>query len=322
MRNHSEKFLNFFGSDLIETDIRSTEKKYNFLSKRIKGHLLHQIIREGVEILKFDFKASDAYTLKSPFFHNCLILTYIEKGTFYITNENNENVALKKEEVFINYETSKNPLYNLRLLENAENKGMIIIIDEKYLNSFIDDQEIIQCISLLKNKRIFKQKYIKSYPVKLTYIFQFILHYNNHLGQKLFILGKINEIVGGVITVFLRNILNETKEKDSFEKIKDYIDKHYLDPDILSKIQNEFYFNHLELRNEFKIKTGFGIYEYLKNLRLEEAFNLLISKDMRVNEVSEFLGYKSFGYFSKIFKDYFGASPKKVQQKFNLENNR
>jgi AraC-like DNA-binding protein len=316
MKYYCRKFLSFFKNNLIETSVSLTEKKYNFLDNKTNGFLSHQVIKEGIEILKFDLKTDDGYILNNDYFNNCFILIYLEKGKFEVSSSKEKKIILNKEEIFFSYETLKSPKYKIDLSPNLRYEGIILTISEKYLTSFIDDQEIIQCINLSKNKRIFKHKHIKIFPQKLIYILKMILFYHNYLGYKLFILGKINEIIGEIITVLLRNILNETTERDIFEIIKEYIEDHYYDPKILEKVQQKFYFNKMEVSRQFKEKTGFGIYEYLKNLKLERAYYLLISEKMKVHEISELLGYKSYGYFSKIFKDYFGVSPKKVQQNF------
>lgn len=59
----------------------------------------------------------------------------------------------------------------------------------------------------------------------------------------------------------------------------------------------------------FKKITGFNLWEYVIQLRMEESKSLLLNTDMRRYEIAERVGYESPEHFSKIFKKYFGVSP-------------
>lgn len=65
--------------------------------------------------------------------------------------------------------------------------------------------------------------------------------------------------------------------------------------------------------NRFKKITSISPNEYLKNLKLAKAKELLITKS--VTEVSYDLGYDNISYFIKLFKDKYGMTPKKFQTK-------
>ena len=55
-------------------------------------------------------------------------------------------------------------------------------------------------------------------------------------------------------------------------------------------------------------------YEYVKNTRLETAYNLLVSTKIHPEEISESLGYSSFSHFNKIFTQKYGVTPAKVRK--------
>ncbi len=59
----------------------------------------------------------------------------------------------------------------------------------------------------------------------------------------------------------------------------------------------------------FRKYTGCTVNEYILTLRMQHAARLLSYGDMRISEISEYLGYSSPAYFSRVFKKYYGVSP-------------
>ena len=52
-----------------------------------------------------------------------------------------------------------------------------------------------------------------------------------------------------------------------------------------------------------------SIIEYKINKQIEEAKNLLINTDMRVNDISLLVGFTNSSYFSKYFKKLTNLTP-------------
>lgn len=64
-----------------------------------------------------------------------------------------------------------------------------------------------------------------------------------------------------------------------------------------------------KFRKTFKQLTGQSPHQYLLNLRLEKAKELLASTHLTVNEIAFQTGFDSVFYFSKLFKKKNGVSP-------------
>lgn len=60
----------------------------------------------------------------------------------------------------------------------------------------------------------------------------------------------------------------------------------------------------------FKEELGETFVNYVSNLRLEKAKKLLTETDLSIKEISAEIGYNDQNYFSRLFKNKFGASPK------------
>lgn len=65
----------------------------------------------------------------------------------------------------------------------------------------------------------------------------------------------------------------------------------------------------------FHATVGRSFKEYLLSIRLEKAYNALISTDLPITEIAMCCGYKNSAYFSAEFKKYYGTTPSCVQKK-------
>ncbi|NHN31041.1 AraC family transcriptional regulator [Paenibacillus agricola] len=96
----------------------------------------------------------------------------------------------------------------------------------------------------------------------------------------------------------------------------------YIREDISRRISHQEIANHVQLSAEylsslFKKYTGTSIKQYMTAVRLERALHLLMETPMNVSQVAEALGYDNIYFFSKQFKDYYGAPPS--HYKWNTE---
>ncbi len=63
------------------------------------------------------------------------------------------------------------------------------------------------------------------------------------------------------------------------------------------------------LYKKVKALTDLSPLEFIKSVRMGYALELLQLKKYSINEVSDMCGYASSGYFSTVFKRYFGKTP-------------
>ena len=65
----------------------------------------------------------------------------------------------------------------------------------------------------------------------------------------------------------------------------------------------------------FRQETGKTFIEYLTEVRLSKAKELLMCTDMRSSEIGYQVGYKDSHYFSYIFKKVCGCTPKEYRSR-------
>ena len=67
---------------------------------------------------------------------------------------------------------------------------------------------------------------------------------------------------------------------------------------------------------QFKFYTGHTPLEYRAMKRVENAKSLLSGTDMSVTDISESLGFDDPLYFSRVFKNNTGISPREYRKKY------
>ncbi|GIP47612.1 MULTISPECIES: response regulator transcription factor [Paenibacillus] len=100
----------------------------------------------------------------------------------------------------------------------------------------------------------------------------------------------------------------------SVEDIKEYIDNHYFEDIKISMFTEKYFLSREYLMKLFKQQYGCGIHEYVQKVRMDKAKELLDDSMLKIQEISEMLGYKDKNYFSKAFRNYYDLSPSEYRQ--------
>ncbi|MBP3337094.1 MAG: helix-turn-helix transcriptional regulator [Clostridia bacterium] len=100
------------------------------------------------------------------------------------------------------------------------------------------------------------------------------------------------------------------KSKKIVVKIKEFIDAYYDDPNLSGAlIAEHFKVNQSYLSTQFKKYAGEGLLEYITNVRMSKARNMLINTEETVEKISERVGYLNVRTFRRTFKKIYGVTP-------------
>lgn len=118
------------------------------------------------------------------------------------------------------------------------------------------------------------------------------------------------------------HILEKAKDHSQIGIIKNvqkYINEHYNEQITLNKLSEIFYLNPIYLSKMYKDKTGENFIDYLTRVRVEKSKKLLQDMSLKIYQVSEMVGYDSAKYFSRIFRELTGMTPKEYRNSVGIE---
>lgn len=101
-----------------------------------------------------------------------------------------------------------------------------------------------------------------------------------------------------------------SRQEELCRSVQGYIAAHLGDPGLtLSSIAQGVYMNSSYLSRVYNQTTGESISTYIRDARLSRGLKLIENGAMNVERVSEEVGFRNVGYFSRCFKERYGVSP-------------
>lgn len=218
-----------------------------------------------------------------------------DKNSFYFPEAAEERICSSVKAG--NSETTKDIL-NIVFTENFENR-IITRSSLMKLNGKLTD--------LLASLRIEEEETLH-YILRLN---DFMVHPENFRGDSYFEL---------VREAFLNQCGSVNREKN-FQKsqmaarIQKYILENWQNAELgLTMVSRMYQISEGYVSALFKEQTGVNFANYVENVRLEHACELLKTTEMSIDEISGMVGYNSVQSFRRAFKRVYNASPKEYRQ--------
>lgn len=106
------------------------------------------------------------------------------------------------------------------------------------------------------------------------------------------------------------------KEKNQYVDFAiKYVREHYAEPIALKDIAYQIYIHEAYLSKLFNEKMGDGFSSYLNKVRVEEAKKLIMYTDTQLKDVAEKVGFSTYSYFNRVFKQTVGVTPLEFRRK-------
>jgi signal transduction histidine kinase/DNA-binding response OmpR family regulator/ligand-binding sensor domain-containing protein len=185
-----------------------------------------------------------------------------------------------------NYETCHIPIVLLtaQSLEIANIEGLQSGADDYIVKPFNVKLLIMRCNNLINMRRVLQDKF-----AKLAEFSPKIVATNPN---DIKFIEKAHEVIES-------NFENQNFDVDKFCK--------------------EMGMSRVKLYNKMKGVTGLTPKDFIQNIKLKKASELLIKRpDLLISEITYKLGFSSPRYFSKCFKDLFGIIPSEYREKNTL----
>ena len=99
------------------------------------------------------------------------------------------------------------------------------------------------------------------------------------------------------------------------KSVIEYVRDHYARAELSNQmIADEFHYHPYHVSRVMKAYTQKTLHEYLIDYRLEMAKNYLITTSLSVTDIAEKIGFASYTYFIKLFREKTGQSPLQYRQ--------
>ncbi len=115
------------------------------------------------------------------------------------------------------------------------------------------------------------------------------------------------------------HVLKQKSRKSSsnyVERTKEYLATHYREKIYIGDIAEKLGLSESYLSRLFHKETGIRMQDYLVNIRLDHAANLLLYSDEPITRIAEYVNFPSQSYLGKVFKERYQVSPKQYRSQF------
>jgi two-component system response regulator YesN len=127
------------------------------------------------------------------------------------------------------------------------------------------------------------------------------------MASKFEVLEALQDCVGQLIAQLRNEVRGERHY--AIRKVIGYIQDHLAGDFTLKDVADHIFLNESYLSTLFKNEVGETFSEYVLNMRMKKASALLLSTDTPIQDISQLVGYPNYGYFSQVFRKYYGISP-------------
>jgi len=98
------------------------------------------------------------------------------------------------------------------------------------------------------------------------------------------------------------------------EEVENYIRNNYCEDISLQSLSDRYSINTAYLSRMFKSEVGMNFNEFLNQIRMETAIELLKNRDLKMKDIARLTGYSSSNYFFKKFKSYYRFTPSQFRE--------
>jgi AraC-like DNA-binding protein len=256
----------------------------------------------SIEYIKYDSE----YVMPSVHYHNTYELYILEQGYHSILINDSihditkYDVALLKPNIFH------------KSLQKQDCARTCIYFTDRFLRLHFTDYSIKALLSCFEKEVISLNKEIFPKLKKLLMLLEKekVSDVNNHIF---------------IFLADILNILNDNKNSKraehlpsahkNFAPVLSYINENYNKITSLEEISDRFYISKFYLCRLFKETTGLTLIQYLNNIKLQNACNMLINTDLSISDIGTACGFNSTMYFCKIFKQALSLTPSEFRKK-------
>lgn len=184
---------------------------------------------------------------------------------------------------------------------------------QKYSAHFTISDEEEEAIRLLQERGANKWTAHNANYFRQRFAMLLLQWFEQTPGGRLICQGIVLELIGRLINDALSKTSSAVK-KDLIHKLQNYIVHNHNKPIQLSDLAHHIDRSPNHVTRIFKEVLGQTPIEYIHQVKVSVACELLKSNLMTIAEISDHLGYCEQSYFHRVFKKFTGVAPTAVQK--------
>lgn len=98
-------------------------------------------------------------------------------------------------------------------------------------------------------------------------------------------------------------------QKENISRAIEYINNNYFEPLTINEVANKYYISASYFKRLFKYFTSKTFVEYVTELRITNAVELLVKTDHTITDIAMNVGFNNVNHFNRVFKSKMGVSP-------------
>lgn len=304
---------------------------YNLYMNKKKpelGYLINYSKNDYYDLGIADYTITKDFSLTFDNPEHLMRFGIVYKGVTNFEIENNQVGSFSPSSFFV---IEKNLRGKQRWEKGQHFHGVEITIYEKYFKEVINTRfsNVVDLGTLIKN-----HTYIYL-PLEITEIIHQLqsLHHKNLLNE-IYLESKIleciailineitkspknaftNQIDYGNINIGSRVIKLTSYDINAIQKSHEILQENYISPPDIKSLSKMVFLSEQKLKAGFSKYYHMSIGEYINNIRMSIATNLLSTTDLSIEEIALKVGYNYSSNFSKMFKKTYGKTPLKFRK--------
>lgn len=184
-----------------------------------------------------------------------------------------------------------------RMLDNLKRTG----VSMKQASIFLTDFVYAIKYNLTKNKTDLES-------ISMESVYDFLKTCEDYVKLQDWLLNKLSGMMKEVLP-------DLSQPKQVIPSLLDYVQQHYSETIYLQDFAAKHHMSVGYLSKMFKAETGSNFSEYIMQVRMMKAQELLAGGYKKISEISQLVGYEDPKFFSQNFKRWSGVTPQDYKKK-------
>lgn len=272
-----------YETDQLYSDAGNLKHRHDFIEL---GFVAKGTYRVQTDIEKYTFEEGDCFVFNSSIEHKDLV---------------------SDTDVFICMIRMTKEYYKESIIYNFDNN-----ILQKFYENILQMNNYSEAIFRIKSKAVLLNNWISYLELVMDEIMG-----KNH-GWKYIAKGYLlrgAEIILSLTPNEVEVYLIKGRNESLFDEIKLYIEEHYAEINVTMLVE-QFSYNSDYYNRMFKKNSGITLREYIQEIKVKKAIELIKTSNLSMEEVAIRVGYANKTSFYKIFKSYSGLTPMEYKKRF------